>query len=67
MLVVTVEVENSLAGVLLDGEVVSGLPSKGFARPTRRNSSSAHLIRRPILDHDHAISTGLREKGKEGP
>ena len=67
MLVSTLEVEDSLADVLLGREVVRGLPSKGFTRSTRRNASSAHCIRCPVLDHDHATSAGRREKRKEGP
>jgi hypothetical protein len=66
MLVSTFEAKNSSGSVLLDREVVCGSPTKAFANPARRNPPSAHRIRCPVLDYDHATRTRASKKGKEG-
>jgi hypothetical protein len=60
MLVVALEVEYPLAGVLFDREVICSYPSKRFHPPSPRNPSSARRIRRPVLDHDHATRVGQK-------
>jgi hypothetical protein len=64
VLVSTYKVENPTVGLLLRSEIVISSSSKGFAYPTRRNTSAAHSIPLPVLDHDDATSA-CREKRKE--